>query len=155
MAHDTGDVVGEDICTLAIGPWAFLILYDILLYVWRASTYEIPIIGGRARGRQRPQAPSFSERPSGRRRTFSLRGAAYDYDEDGEGSENGSSASEDANDDGYGVGGGSGSGDGSAREAGYDPDAEFFGKPDQTVGDGLRSRKIYTEPDGIGAGLED
>ncbi|WEW55135.1 hypothetical protein PRK78_000563 [Emydomyces testavorans] len=64
--------------TLTIGPWAFLILYDILLYIWRATTYEIPIIGGRARGRRRPVAPSLSERPSGRRRAFSLTGTTYD-----------------------------------------------------------------------------
>lgn len=63
---------------MTIGPWAFLILYDILLYIWRAGTYEIPIIGGRARGRRRPVAPSFSERPSGRRRAFSLTGTEYD-----------------------------------------------------------------------------
>ncbi|KAK2731809.1 hypothetical protein FQN55_004445 [Onygenales sp. PD_40] len=153
MAHDTGDVI--ILGTLAIGPWAFLILYDILLYVWRASTYEIPIIGGRARGRQRPQAPSFSERPSGRRRTFSLRGAAYDYDEAGDGDD--SSTGEETPDDENGVGSGSGSenGNGNAQEARYDPDAEFFGKHDQVVGDGLRSRKIYAEPDGIGTGLED
>ncbi|KAL1957910.1 hypothetical protein VTO42DRAFT_5302 [Malbranchea cinnamomea] len=60
--------------TLTIGPWLFLILYDILLYIWRASTYEIPIIGGRARGRRRPVAPTLTERPDGRRRTLSLRG---------------------------------------------------------------------------------
>lgn len=61
---------------MTIGPWAFLIIYDILLYIWRASTYEIPVIGGRARGRARPSAPSLSERPSGRRRAFSLSGTA-------------------------------------------------------------------------------
>ncbi|OJD15777.1 hypothetical protein AJ78_03995 [Emergomyces pasteurianus Ep9510] len=71
-------MAGSIIRTIIIAPWAFLILYDLLLYVWRASTYEIPIIGGRARGRQRPQAPSFSERPDGRRRTFSLTRSLYE-----------------------------------------------------------------------------
>ena len=45
-----------------------------MLYIVRAATYEIPYIGGRARGRQRPRAPSLAERPSGRPRTFSLSG---------------------------------------------------------------------------------
>ncbi|EON64897.1 hypothetical protein W97_04131 [Coniosporium apollinis CBS 100218] len=57
---------------LTIGPWALLIIYDLLLYSWRSATHEIPVIGGRARGRQRPRAPSLTERPSGHRRKFSL-----------------------------------------------------------------------------------
>ncbi|MCJ1389173.1 hypothetical protein MMC18_002028 [Xylographa bjoerkii] len=60
---------------LTIGPWAILIIYDLVLYIIRAATHEIPFIGGRARGRQRPRAPSLAERPSGRPRTFSLSGA--------------------------------------------------------------------------------
>ncbi|MCJ1399466.1 hypothetical protein MMC11_002668 [Xylographa trunciseda] len=60
---------------LTIGPWAILLIYDLILYIIRAATYEIPFIGGRARGRQRPRAPSLAERPSGRPRTFSLGGA--------------------------------------------------------------------------------
>ncbi|KAL1987917.1 hypothetical protein VTN96DRAFT_1901 [Rasamsonia emersonii] len=59
---------------LTIGPWAFLVLFDIVLYIFRLATYEIPIVGGRARGRLWPRAPSLTERPSGRRRAFSLRG---------------------------------------------------------------------------------
>ncbi|KAJ9193757.1 hypothetical protein DTO166G4_4642 [Paecilomyces variotii] len=59
---------------LTIGPWAFLIVFDFLLYIWRLATYKIPVIGGRARGREKPRAPSLSERPSGHRRAFSLRG---------------------------------------------------------------------------------
>ncbi|EME41696.1 hypothetical protein DOTSEDRAFT_112301, partial [Dothistroma septosporum NZE10] len=53
---------------LIFGPWLFMIVYDILLYVWRAATYELPVVGGRAHGRQRPRAPSITERPSGHRR---------------------------------------------------------------------------------------
>ncbi|EER26449.1 hypothetical protein CPC735_006210 [Coccidioides posadasii C735 delta SOWgp] len=64
--------------TLTIVPWAFFIVYDILLYIWRATTYEIPVIGGRARGRHRPVVPSLSERPSGRQRAFSLTGTTSD-----------------------------------------------------------------------------
>ena len=68
---------------ITIVPWAFLILYDILLYIWRAGTYNIPVIGGRARGRRRPVVPSFTERPSGRRRAFSMTGTEYyGYSED-------------------------------------------------------------------------
>ncbi|TVY76151.1 hypothetical protein LSUE1_G006627 [Lachnellula suecica] len=58
---------------LSIGPWVLLIIYDAFLYLFRTSTYEIPYIGGRARSRPRPRAPSLSERPSGKpRRRFSL-----------------------------------------------------------------------------------
>lgn len=44
---------------LAIGPWALLIVYDMILYVFRTATYEIPYVGGRARNRPRPRAPSL------------------------------------------------------------------------------------------------
>lgn len=37
--------------------------------------WELPWIGGRARGYQRPRAPSLQERPDGQRRVFELRGA--------------------------------------------------------------------------------
>lgn len=57
---------------LTIGPWAVLLIYDVLLYVWRSITHEIPFIGGRARGKARPRAPSLKERPDGHRRRFSL-----------------------------------------------------------------------------------
>lgn len=57
---------------MAIGPWAALLIYDLILYIVRAVTYEIPIVGGRARGKARPRAPSLTERPSGHRRRFSL-----------------------------------------------------------------------------------
>ncbi|KAJ5057096.1 hypothetical protein J3E72DRAFT_249539 [Bipolaris maydis] len=59
---------------IAIAPWAVLLVYDILLYVFRAGAHEIPVVGGRARGKSRPRAPSLTERPSGRRRKFSFRG---------------------------------------------------------------------------------
>ncbi|EEQ83990.1 hypothetical protein RJZ56_003503 [Blastomyces dermatitidis] len=120
--------------TIIIAPWAFMILYDLLLYIWRASTYEIPIIGGRARGRQRPQAPSLSERPDGRRRTFSLTTSLYDGDDDG-GVEDNSSSSNDNSD------GSEGESDAFAdgRKYGMDRDA-----------DGVSYRKVYAEPDVIG-----
>ncbi|KAH9877304.1 hypothetical protein IAQ61_002668 [Plenodomus lingam] len=57
---------------LIIGPWVALLLYDLVLYILRAVSYEIPVIGGRARGKARPRAPSLTERPSGHRRKFSL-----------------------------------------------------------------------------------
>ncbi|KAL5120707.1 hypothetical protein ACEQ8H_001456 [Pleosporales sp. CAS-2024a] len=57
---------------VTIGPWAALLLYDLVLYLFRACTYEIPVIGGRARGKARPRAPSLTERPTGSRRRFSL-----------------------------------------------------------------------------------
>ncbi|KAF2852967.1 hypothetical protein T440DRAFT_466529 [Plenodomus tracheiphilus IPT5] len=57
---------------LIIGPWIALLLYDLVLYILRAVSYEIPYVGGRARGKARPRAPSLTERPSGNRRKFSL-----------------------------------------------------------------------------------
>ncbi|KAL2075986.1 hypothetical protein VTL71DRAFT_929 [Oculimacula yallundae] len=57
---------------LAIGPWFLLIVYDLIFYVFRVLTYDIPVVGGRARNRPRPRAPSLSERPSGKPRSFSL-----------------------------------------------------------------------------------
>ena len=57
---------------LTIGPWLLFIIYDAALYIFRAATYDIPYIGGRARNRPRPRAPSLTERPSGRTRTFNL-----------------------------------------------------------------------------------
>ncbi|KAB8202883.1 hypothetical protein BDV34DRAFT_200235 [Aspergillus parasiticus] len=61
---------------ITIAPWATLIIFDLALYVWRMLTYELPMIGGRARGRQRPRAPSLNERPNGQRRAFVL--ASYE-----------------------------------------------------------------------------
>lgn len=57
---------------IAIGPWVFLLIYDLIYYLVRSMTYEIPLVGGRARGKARPRAPSLTERPSGHRRRFSL-----------------------------------------------------------------------------------
>lgn len=62
---------------LTIGPWALLIIYDLLLWIFRSIFYLIPFVGGRARGKKRPRAPSLSERPSGRPRTFSLGGTQF------------------------------------------------------------------------------
>jgi hypothetical protein len=57
---------------LCIGPWLLLLIYDVFLYLLRVAMYDIPVIGGRARKRSRPRAPSLSERPSGRLREFSV-----------------------------------------------------------------------------------
>lgn len=57
---------------ITIGPWLLLIVYDLLLFLFRTATYEVPYVGGRARNRPRPRAPSLSERPSGKARRFSL-----------------------------------------------------------------------------------
>lgn len=46
----------------------------MILYVVRAIAYEIPHYGGRARGRRKPQAPTLTERPNGRKRPFSISG---------------------------------------------------------------------------------
>jgi hypothetical protein len=55
-----------------IGPWALFLIYDVVLYFWRAIAYEVPVVGGRARGRQRPRAPTLTERPGGETRNLGL-----------------------------------------------------------------------------------
>ena len=62
------------LAVVTFGPWIALLVYDIVLYLWRSATFELPQIGGRARGRQRPRAPSLKERPDGHRRRFSVAG---------------------------------------------------------------------------------
>ena len=62
------------LAALILGPWILALVYDLLLYCWRSATYELPYVGGRARGRQRPRAPSLKERPDGHRRRISLPG---------------------------------------------------------------------------------
>ncbi|WPG99384.1 Hypothetical protein R9X50_00219800 [Acrodontium crateriforme] len=57
---------------ITFGPWVLVLAYDLLLYVWRSAEYEFPVLGGRARGHQRPRAPTLKERPDGHRRQFSL-----------------------------------------------------------------------------------
>lgn len=69
--------------TIIIGPWLLLLVYDILLYFWRSATYELPYIGGRARGKRRPRAPSLAERPDGRhRRKISIPGVSRQSEDD-------------------------------------------------------------------------
>ncbi|KAH0350271.1 hypothetical protein KCU83_g4961, partial [Aureobasidium melanogenum] len=53
---------------VTMGPWALLLIYDILFYVYRSCAYHIPVIGGKAQGKRRPRAPSLTERPSGQKR---------------------------------------------------------------------------------------
>ncbi|KAJ5760706.1 hypothetical protein N7520_007862 [Penicillium odoratum] len=65
---------------ITIVPWAALILFDAGLWLYRMLLWELPWIGGRARGQQRPRAPSLNERPDGQRRAFGLRGVETDTD---------------------------------------------------------------------------
>ncbi|GAM90945.1 hypothetical protein ANO11243_089920 [Dothideomycetidae sp. 11243] len=66
------------LAVITIGPWLLVFLYDILLYAWRSVTFDIPYIGGAARGKQRPRAPSLAKRPDGHRRRFSLAALSVD-----------------------------------------------------------------------------
>ncbi|KAJ9610491.1 hypothetical protein H2200_005268 [Cladophialophora chaetospira] len=50
------------LATINMTPWILAILYDLLYYVCRRVWHEIPFIGGRAQGAQRPRAPSFRDR---------------------------------------------------------------------------------------------
>ncbi|KAJ5493153.1 hypothetical protein N7539_001899 [Penicillium diatomitis] len=61
-----------------IGPWAALIAFDACLYLYRMIIWEMPGVGGRARGQQRPRAPSLQERPDGQRRAFGVFGSETD-----------------------------------------------------------------------------
>lgn len=70
---------------VTFGPWIALLVYDVLLYLWRSATFELPQVGGRARGRQRPRAPSLKERPDGHRRRFSLVGVPVSVPSDSQG----------------------------------------------------------------------
>ncbi|EXJ56925.1 hypothetical protein A1O7_07269 [Cladophialophora yegresii CBS 114405] len=47
---------------LNIIPWILAIVYDVLYYVCRQIWHEVPFIGGRAQGAQRPRAPSLRDR---------------------------------------------------------------------------------------------
>ena len=57
---------------LTVAPWILLVVYDFLLYIWRSATYEMPVIGGRARGKGRPRAPSLTQRPGGEKRMLGV-----------------------------------------------------------------------------------
>lgn len=48
---------------VTILPWVTLIILDMALYTWRLAVYYTPAVGGRARGMQRPRAPSLNELP--------------------------------------------------------------------------------------------
>jgi hypothetical protein len=54
---------------LIITPWLLALAYDLLLYTWRSLTYDIPVIGGRARGVNPPRAPTLTARTDGATRT--------------------------------------------------------------------------------------
>lgn len=56
-----------------MGPWTLLLIYDFFLFLTRTATYELPVIGGRARGRQKPKPPTLKERPNGQPRRLSIR----------------------------------------------------------------------------------
>ncbi|KIW65459.1 hypothetical protein PV04_07717 [Phialophora macrospora] len=47
---------------LNLAPWILAILYDFLYYVCRQVWHEVPFVGGRAQGAQRPRAPSLRDR---------------------------------------------------------------------------------------------
>ncbi|KIV79547.1 hypothetical protein PV11_07099 [Exophiala sideris] len=52
-------------------PWILAILYDFVLYLGRVVWHEIPFFGGRARGKNRPRAPSLrASTAKGRRLSF-------------------------------------------------------------------------------------
>ncbi|KAI9813715.1 MAG: hypothetical protein M1832_006088 [Thelocarpon impressellum] len=68
---------------LTIGPWLILLAYDVALYLLRSMVHELPVVGGRARGLQRPRAPSLTERPSGRARGFSIGGVSTGLEDEG------------------------------------------------------------------------
>lgn len=79
--HALADPLQLILGSLIIGPWLLLLVYDVLLYLWRSATYELPYVGGRARGKGRPRAPSLAERPDGsHRRHISVPGLSRPSD---------------------------------------------------------------------------
>lgn len=57
---------------IIIGPWILLLIYDIILFLFRIILWNFPIFGGHARNRPRPRAPSLRNRPGGRSRSLSF-----------------------------------------------------------------------------------
>jgi hypothetical protein len=53
-------------------PWILAFLYDALLYLGRMVWHEIPVFGGRARGENRPRAPSLRQKAGATRRRMSF-----------------------------------------------------------------------------------
>lgn len=49
-----------------------LLVYDVVLFLFRIILWNFPVIGGHARNRPRPRAPSLRNRPGGRPRSISL-----------------------------------------------------------------------------------
>ncbi|KAJ5674187.1 hypothetical protein N7462_009626 [Penicillium macrosclerotiorum] len=66
---------------ITIVPWAALIVFDAGLYLYRMALFELPWIGGRARGHQHPRVPGLNERANGQRRAFGLRGVESHTDD--------------------------------------------------------------------------
>ncbi|KAJ5808300.1 hypothetical protein N7474_009569 [Penicillium riverlandense] len=66
---------------ITIVPWGVLLVFDAILYLYHLLLYELPVVGGRARGQQRPRAPSFNEGPV---RVLGLSGVDDPDDEEGE-----------------------------------------------------------------------
>ncbi|KAK5196062.1 hypothetical protein LTS13_000091 [Exophiala xenobiotica] len=58
------------LAVMNILPWILAFLYDALLYLGRMVWHEIPVFGGRARGENRPRAPSLRQRAGDRRRSI-------------------------------------------------------------------------------------
>lgn len=57
LSHSPTDQLADLIYQFALGlltiiPWAVLLAFDLVLYISRMSLYEMPVLGGRARGRE-------------------------------------------------------------------------------------------------------
>lgn len=66
-----------------------MIIFDAGLYLYRMLLWELPWVGGRARGHQRPRAPSLAERAEEQRRALGLKGVESDMSDGGRGMETG------------------------------------------------------------------
>lgn len=72
---------------ITIVPWCAMIIFDAGLYLYRMLLWELPWVGGRARGHQRPRAPSLAERAEEQRRALGLKGVESDVSDGGRGME--------------------------------------------------------------------
>lgn len=71
-----------------------------MLYIVRMALYEMPVVGGRVRGAQRPRAPSLNERPDGGARRVFVLGGGQNIEGDGFGDPDGKGYAEGYRDEG-------------------------------------------------------
>jgi hypothetical protein len=57
---------------LTLGPWLLVFAYDFVLYFIRYALWELPVIGGKARGQRRPEPIKLVEHATGHKKVNSI-----------------------------------------------------------------------------------